>query len=503
VGNITQLYRYQQGNGNPVDKLTYNYAVNNSATNQLQSITDNSGNDFGLKAGNWSYAYDSNGNMVTDNSKGITGNNGIIYNLLNLPQSVTLPNGTLTYTYDAAGNKLRKVSTIGSGSTVDYISGIQYKTGGTIDFIQTAEGRAINNSGSYIYEYRLVDHLGNTRVSFDQNSGTTARQQDDYYPFGMEITKGTVVSPKNEYLYNNKELQVELSQYDYGARFYDPVIARWTTADPMAEKSFGLTPYRYAFNNPIRVIDPDGAYETDGHFWTVYLMETMLGNKNAYNIAYYTEAPDNIMNRQGDILSSPSTWLNPISQYRQHAITGGSAADARMQAWNLLEHASGPEELGSALHYFGDSFAHRNMLHPNYMYVPTLGHLLFGHTPDKIARRPDLYKDYVRTLAFALGGIDNNVDMFTFDYIADCKGTTQQNSAILETEVRIREGVNAFDVAGDFADAVIGYINSSNSHFGRHVRAKAAEATVTHYKKNSEGEWVEDSTEQRTFVKIQ
>lgn len=258
MGNITQLYRYQQGNGNPVDKLTYNYAVNNSATNQLQSITDNSGNDFGLKAGNWSYAYDSNGNMVTDNSKGITGNNGIIYNLLNLPQSVTLPNGTLTYTYDAAGNKLRKVSTIGSGSTVDYISGIQYKTGGTIDFIQTAEGRAINNSGSYIYEYRLVDHLGNTRVSFDQNSGTTARQQDDYYPFGMEITKGTVVSPKNEYLYNNKELQVELSQYDYGARFYDPVIGRWTTIDPQAEKYFSFSIYNYVADNPLKFTDPNG-----------------------------------------------------------------------------------------------------------------------------------------------------------------------------------------------------------------------------------------------------
>ncbi|HKK67265.1 MAG TPA: RHS repeat-associated core domain-containing protein, partial [Bacteroidales bacterium] len=49
-----------------------------------------------------------------------------------------------------------------------------------------------------------------------------------------------------------------MNWYDYGARFYDPAIARFSTTDPLSEWHFNYTPYHYTFNNPISFIDPFG-----------------------------------------------------------------------------------------------------------------------------------------------------------------------------------------------------------------------------------------------------
>ena len=60
------------------------------------------------------------------------------------------------------------------------------------------------------------------------------------------------------YKFNGKELDPQTGYYYYGARYYDPVVSRWLSVDPLAEKFTGLTPYNYTLNNPIILADRDG-----------------------------------------------------------------------------------------------------------------------------------------------------------------------------------------------------------------------------------------------------
>lgn len=86
-------------------------------------------------------------------------------------------------------------------------------------------------------------------------------QTENFYPFGMTFNSySRENSVPNIYLYNGKEKQdeLDLGWFDYGARMYMSEIGRWTAIDLKSEKYFYTAPYVYALNNPIFFIDPDG-----------------------------------------------------------------------------------------------------------------------------------------------------------------------------------------------------------------------------------------------------
>jgi RHS repeat-associated protein len=206
---------------NYIDQLTYNYQP---GANKLQQVTDLN-NDNSSKLGDFKYdpatktatdyMYDANGNMVVDNNKRIA---SITYNYLNLPEQVLVKTdrtdrggnpvyNSITYTYDAAGNKLQKKVAENlygdAGVTTkitDYINGAVYQDD-TLQFIAHEEGRIRFKSltSGWVYDYFLKDHLGNVRMVI-----TEEIRKDKYPVASLEDTK--IATEQNYYDINTAQV---------------------------------------------------------------------------------------------------------------------------------------------------------------------------------------------------------------------------------------------------------------------------------------------------------
>lgn len=302
MGNILSLRRqglHDDGSYDEMDDLQYTYdgnqltRVDDSAIDPVYKdcFTFNDGADEETE-----YKYDENGNLTKDLNRGIC---GIEYNCLNLPLGVDFTDGSrITYTYDGGGRKLRTdhyinpltasvpqlaegTGSAGDGALVhtwtDYCGNKVYENdtlrmslfdGGYVSYDVKADAPSSSTS----YHYYVKDHLGNNRVVLGENGET--EQVNHYYPFGGLMGGSENLASSQRYKYNGKELDRThgLDWYDYGARMYDPALARWMVPDPLAEKYYSVSPYAYCGNNPIRRKDLDGRdwYESEAGaaaFW--------------------------------------------------------------------------------------------------------------------------------------------------------------------------------------------------------------------------------------------
>ena len=276
-GNIKALVRYGQSAADPEDDLLFTLSGN-----RIWTISNSGSNGSGKTYS--AFAYDANGNTTHD---GRTGQD-LVWNALNLLSGATVTEGGVTstlatYTWLADGTKYSTERPDGSGYV--YKGELIYTKapGGalTLDCVLTTGGRIVaerdtdGTLSGYSVRHHIRDHLGSVRAVTDGSTGEVL-ETSDYLPFGTRwaLTGGTqgatstITDPSNRWRYSGKEeqqaLSPALSLLDYGARMYDPTLARWLTPDPLAEKQYQSGPYSFCYGNPNNYVDPNGEFPLAG-----------------------------------------------------------------------------------------------------------------------------------------------------------------------------------------------------------------------------------------------
>jgi len=279
-----------------------------SPSNQLSSIRDAvTGNSYtgDIKSQSaYNYTYNVIGELTGDVQQEIT---NVTWNVYGKILSLSDSGNTISFTYDAAGNRISKTA---HGITTWYVRDAQ----GNVMSVYTQGNSAINSgaltqSEAHLYGsirlglldlsvncgtsltqptslslvrgnklFELTNHLGNVletisdkKVQHTSDNSTVdyyladVLNANDYYSFGMGMparSYNATTAANYRYGFNGKEQDPEVKgagdQYDYGMRMYDPRVGRFLSTDPLTKQYPWYTPYQFSGNTSIAGKDRDG-----------------------------------------------------------------------------------------------------------------------------------------------------------------------------------------------------------------------------------------------------
>jgi RHS repeat-associated protein len=248
------------------------------------------------------YHYDDHGNMTRMPHLPLLGWNA--FDQLQRSSAQVVSNGgtpeTTYYVYDAAGQRVRKVTERqaapgatptrrderiylggyeifrtygGNGTSVSSVRETLHVAGGSRR-IALVETRIQPSSGAVqerLVRFQYDNHLGSASLELDELGHVIS--YEEYYPFGgtsYQAGRSAAEAGQKRYRYAGQERDEETGLDYCGARYYAPWLGRWTSCDP-AGMIDGANLYRYARNNPIKYIDPGGANPCDPEITSCYV----------------------------------------------------------------------------------------------------------------------------------------------------------------------------------------------------------------------------------------
>ncbi len=325
-GNLIRQVNYAplSGGGSGIPQLDdYSY----DSLNRISSVTEaqqNSGGAWTFNLFTQNFGYDRWGNRTVSCSPCQVGVTGDVFTVNTANNRLTAKNG-ITMTYDAAGNQTndatgnrwydgenrmrqaQQSSTTsyylynGDGKRVRRIVGatetwLLYGMDGELIAEYAANGATGSPQKEYGYRdgqmlivaqatpfeirWLVTDHLGSPRINVrgtGADGGSLASvTRHDYLPFGEELFVGLRASGYNyeppadgvRQKFTGYEKDGETGLDFAEARYFASSQGRFTSVDPLLASANVADPgswnrYAFAYNNPLRFIDPTGMYVYD------------------------------------------------------------------------------------------------------------------------------------------------------------------------------------------------------------------------------------------------
>jgi RHS repeat-associated protein len=253
------------GQGSPV---TTEYAYDNA--NRMTS------------AGGATYTWDNNGNLLSD------GNKTYRYDELNHLVGVTGGGDTYSYAYDGQGNRVSQtVNGVSTNYVLDLSTGLpQVLADNTHTYLYGLGLEGQDEGGDF--DYFGKDGLGSVRQVIRGDANGEVTQATSYTPYGEVLW--TIGDGNTSYGFTG-EMTDANGLVNLRARYYDPGMGRFLNKDTWtgdANQPMSYNGWEYVYGNPVNGTDPSGKIPDCSHssFWNLQCQDSSIDDRDLTDWLY-------------------------------------------------------------------------------------------------------------------------------------------------------------------------------------------------------------------------